>query len=600
MCEVAANGLLESAAVGMIMALTTHIGQHPCFLHLGYLFAERAMQTWIIGSGAQCDLVVSSPGVSGRHCRLTSAPDGYILEDLGSTNGTYVNGMRISTNCRVARSDTITLGLSAPLPWPPEPASSRSVILTVGREPDNDFVINLPMVSGHHARVLWNGDPGVATIEDLGSANGTAVGSPDRKITHATFTASDTIYLGSYAVPAAQILARIEQSSAPAVAFRGAKMVIGRDPSCDKVIDLPMVSGRHALLARRDNQVLIKDLGSSNGTFVNGQRINGEIAVNNGDLIGLGSHTLVLAIEPPTALQPTIPIPAHEPASSAAIPTTSTASVSRPDVTLSRDLGDALVPPWRLAALFLQAPLLALAIVAIFRVPQVVPSDPDSVKAATAAVTAILSGVSLAALWFGLSNAVLGNLLDRDGIRSGLSASGAGELIARLAVLIVVGGLQCTLVWLIAASIAGLQAPAASAIGLLTLASAVGVALGLLIVCVVPVRTAVWISLGVVIVLLGLLGSPSLQLWRSGAGIVANASPSRWAFEGLLLLESDRRAQPISTESNGALTSDLAETLFPAASERMGTRADALALTFMFIGLAAGAAFISTAPKLGP
>ncbi len=164
------------------------------------------MQTWIIGSGAQCDLIVDSPGVSGRHCRLTSTPDGYILEDLGSTNGTHVNGMRITTSCRVTRSDTITLGLNTPLPWPAEPSSPRTVILSIGREPDNDYVIDLLMVSGHHARVIWTGEPGKATIEDLGSANGTAVGSPDQKITRSPFTASDTIYLGSYAVPAAQIL----------------------------------------------------------------------------------------------------------------------------------------------------------------------------------------------------------------------------------------------------------------------------------------------------------------------------------------------------------------------------------------------------------
>ena len=171
------------------------------------------MQTWIIGSRPPCNIVVDSPGVSGRHCRLTSTPDGYMLEDLGSTNGTYVNGMRITTSSRVTRRDTITLGLSAPLPWPAEPASPQTAVLTIGREPDNDFVVDLLMVSGHHARVIWNGEPGKATIEDLGSSNGTAVGSPDQKITRATFTASDTIYLGSYAVPAAQILARVDRTT---------------------------------------------------------------------------------------------------------------------------------------------------------------------------------------------------------------------------------------------------------------------------------------------------------------------------------------------------------------------------------------------------
>jgi len=559
------------------------------------------MQTWIIGSGAQCDIVVNSPGVSGRHCRLTSTPDGYTLEDLGSTNGTYVNGTRITTSCPVTRKDTITLGLNAPLPWPAEPVSARSVVLTIGREPDNDFVIDLLMVSGHHARVTWDGEPGKATIEDLGSANGTAVGSPDQKIMRSTFTSSETIYLGSYALPAVQILSRIDRSQAGSFAFRGQSMVVGRDPACDFVIDLPMVSGRHAILSRRDNQVLIKDLGSSNGTFVNGKRIECETPVRDGDLIGLGSHTLALAVESLPTVKPPIPIAATQTAAVGAIPAGATSQVTRPEPTLSRDLGDALVPPWRLAALFLQAPLLALVIAVAFRVLSPVPSDLASTKAAAAAIASALSWLSLAGIWFGLSNAVLGNLLDRAGIRSGLSPSGAGELIARLAVLVVVGGLQCTLAWLVAASVAGLQAPAASAIGLLTLASAVGLALGLLIVCVAPGRPAAWGALGAVITLLWILGSPMAQVWRVPvAGIIADASPSRWAFEGLLLLESDRRAQVVSPEPSVAANGDLAETLFPAASERMGTRADAMALTFMFIGLAAGAAFISGAPQLRP
>ncbi len=561
------------------------------------------MQTWIIGSGAQCDLVVDSPGVSGRHCRLTSTPDGYILEDLGSTNGSHVNGMRITTSCRVTRSDTITLGLTTPLPWPAEPSSPRTVVLSIGREPDNDYVIDLLMVSGHHARVIWTGEPGKATIEDLGSANGTAVGSPDQKITRTNFTASDTIYLGSYAVPAAQILARIDRSIAPAptLAFRGQSMVVGRDPACDWVIDLPMVSSRHALLTRSAGQALIKDLGSSNGTFVNGRRIEGEMTVFNGDLIGLGSHMLALAVESPAAIPAPIPTAALEPPPVPAHPVGALAEAKPRKTALSLELGDALKPPWRLPALLISALLLAIVIVAALKAPPPAPGVPGSAKAAADAIASILFWISLAAFWFGLSNALLGNLLDRSSIQAGLSQGGASGLIARVVILVVLGGLQCALAWLVAASMAGLKAPSVQAIGLLTLASAVGLALGFLIVSLAPGQTPAWGVVGVAIIMLWIFGSPATQLWKSPvARIVANALPSRWALEGLLLLESDRHDPMVAPESSSDQKSDLAEALFPEASERMGPRADALALAFMFIGLAAGAAFISGASKPGP
>lgn len=47
--------------------------------------------------------------------------------------------------------------------------------LTVGRLPDCDVVIDDPSVSKHHARLTWNQQTAIATVEDLGSSNGTMV-----------------------------------------------------------------------------------------------------------------------------------------------------------------------------------------------------------------------------------------------------------------------------------------------------------------------------------------------------------------------------------------------------------------------------------------
>ena len=79
-------------------------------------------RSWTIGSRSDSDLVVDLPQVSGRHCRLTRDEDGYTLEDLNSTNGTYVNGVRIIGSVGVSRGDAITLGQTTPLPWPAESA----------------------------------------------------------------------------------------------------------------------------------------------------------------------------------------------------------------------------------------------------------------------------------------------------------------------------------------------------------------------------------------------------------------------------------------------------------------------------------------------
>jgi pSer/pThr/pTyr-binding forkhead associated (FHA) protein len=65
------------------------------------------MRSWVIGSSVDCDVVVDSPLVSARHIELSESPEGYVLNDLGSTNGTYVNGPRIAAPVRLSTGDSI-------------------------------------------------------------------------------------------------------------------------------------------------------------------------------------------------------------------------------------------------------------------------------------------------------------------------------------------------------------------------------------------------------------------------------------------------------------------------------------------------------------
>ena len=51
------------------------------------------------------------------------------------------------------------------------------------------------------------------------------------------------------------------------------EIILGRDPGADLLIDSPDVSRRHARLMKTEQGYQIEDLGSSNGTFVNGERI---------------------------------------------------------------------------------------------------------------------------------------------------------------------------------------------------------------------------------------------------------------------------------------------------------------------------------------
>lgn len=63
-----------------------------------------------LGREAGNDIFINEPEVSRRHARLSFQSGNYVLEDLGSTNGTFVNGQRVSGLRILHAGDTITLG----------------------------------------------------------------------------------------------------------------------------------------------------------------------------------------------------------------------------------------------------------------------------------------------------------------------------------------------------------------------------------------------------------------------------------------------------------------------------------------------------------
>ncbi|OUZ11024.1 hypothetical protein BHE97_06220 [Aeromicrobium sp. PE09-221] len=68
---------------------------------------------------------------------------------------------------------------------------------------------------------------------------------------------------------------------------------VGRHPSSDIFLDDISVSRRHAVFTRRDRGYVVSDLGSLNGTYVNRDRIDGDIALSGGDEVQIGKYRLI-------------------------------------------------------------------------------------------------------------------------------------------------------------------------------------------------------------------------------------------------------------------------------------------------------------------
>jgi len=72
--------------------------------------------------------------------------------------------------------------------------------------------------------------------------------------------------------------------------------MIGRDPDATIRLTEPFISSHHAEIASTDGRWWIRDLGSTNGTFVNGQRVSASTGIRTGDIVQFGRMTLQLVV----------------------------------------------------------------------------------------------------------------------------------------------------------------------------------------------------------------------------------------------------------------------------------------------------------------
>jgi len=81
------------------------------------------------------------------------------------------------------------------------------------------------------------------------------------------------------------------------IPIRLTPFVIGRDDDCQLRPASLYVSHRHCVLIRRDDSLALRDCHSTNGTLVNGRRVEGEVKLRPGDRIGIGPLAFVVSLK---------------------------------------------------------------------------------------------------------------------------------------------------------------------------------------------------------------------------------------------------------------------------------------------------------------
>jgi len=315
----------------------------------------------IIGRLEPADIVIMKENVSRKHTRISHNASGYIVEDLTSKNGTFVNNTQIHTPHLLANGDHVRLGadvefvlvvspeIQAALPairpispsfeeiespnvhdtvMPNQPVTSEKTVimqelppaavdpprlvvslpgqepriynlttprLRIGRLPDNDIVIENRYVSRYHAELEKRGpDYYLAPSPNYSNSlllNSQPVMEPTQlhqgdKIRIGGFAPGENVSL-YYLLPIGQA----EFASQQTIKFiENNVMTIGRDKGNKIFLPVPSVSRFHAEVEKVGQRYRVRDLHSSNGTFVNGKRVEGDTWVHPGDAIQIGPY----------------------------------------------------------------------------------------------------------------------------------------------------------------------------------------------------------------------------------------------------------------------------------------------------------------------
>jgi pSer/pThr/pTyr-binding forkhead associated (FHA) protein len=181
----------------------------------------------VIGREADCDIVLGDREVSRRHATIRPTIQGYVLTDM-STAGTFVNRRRVNGAQLLGMGDVIRIG-------------------------NEDFRFEADAASYEPAAELRPRSTAPLPV--------------------ATPAVSHT--------PTSHLLATLEivnEGTLKGTRFRLERPIatIGRNPTNDVTLDDDTVSGSHATLSRRTNGWFLLDHDSTNGTYVDGERIRGE------------------------------------------------------------------------------------------------------------------------------------------------------------------------------------------------------------------------------------------------------------------------------------------------------------------------------------
>lgn len=237
-----------------------------------------------IGRSEGNDLILSEGGVSRKHARFFLEGEALLVEDIGSANGTWVDGEKIAGPTKLSSKSQIVIG---------------------------DYEIQLKLGTKSLPRAK---NAGVKPSKEPTAANGKAVKAQPPRSTRVVQAIKEkpagggiTKRPGPQRASGPQLRGLTGGVTGKTFPLKGT-LTVGRVAGVDLQIDDDSVSRRHAELVVQGREVTVKDLGSANGTTVNGAPISDDTILSAGDIIQFGVVEMMFETGSASASGPRAPI----------------------------------------------------------------------------------------------------------------------------------------------------------------------------------------------------------------------------------------------------------------------------------------------------
>jgi pSer/pThr/pTyr-binding forkhead associated (FHA) protein len=241
-----------------------------------------------LGRTPNCEIVIDSSEASRQHARITLEHGRLTLEDLGSTNGTRLNGRRISQPEVLGGGDIIVIGQTHLMVVAPGSAEHNTILGGRLGNADENYVVEQedPDVTG--LRMSFPKPPGWSAKDDFGESKSATKQPLDvlaLEMKRQSVGVENTV---------AVFMIVSEQGRNTLLPLRAGKAAwtLGRTADNDIEICHVTISSLHAVVREKSLQWQIEDQESTNGTRVNGKKID-KHALQDGDTVSLGKIDLV-------------------------------------------------------------------------------------------------------------------------------------------------------------------------------------------------------------------------------------------------------------------------------------------------------------------